>query len=755
MFEQESFNVPSFQPMPNFGRYNEYLQCSPQLGYRRHSSYSHEDILNMKYQHVPVDPRYRDSRPFVKSSSNIYDNVRRDFMSRRRSSSSLQEDVIRPFQMLKMNEFLRRSSPTMNQTRSSSPNVSDKSNSNLNLNPSHPSNPSIFIEEYDDTMRAEEVKSNNSSTNVSQSNEYQQPLSEETVAPFAGCDEIPFIDDENTTLISAHHHHFCDDNINIPEVNCVACNDPSVELFKPPPPPLPPVIPPYIKNRKTVSFDLMDVVDATEFSRIAPPQPLRLPPPSSLCTSTSTSHQQQQQQHQQMHHPANSMCARAEKSNPCDHITNVMLNKCGKSAGTKANCAFNATTDTNEGLLNQTNEPIFKFCTFKRSNSNTKPNNGTESFKNIPSLDNDNFSAYFYEDDESNHDSQTITNNKTLQSAASTNYDTKAITLDLSELHSNSTNSSTTQYDSGIDGASESGHCPQQPQSSNTAPPPPAHHTQAAEKKFAYIPIQRKLPSLQSGDTNQCRMPGVGNVRALRNYFEQLKMLGDNRLTRSSPNLSKDSNRKLSAVERQNVLDQLKIWSEYGTSEIRDGGLMRKSASHTDPLRRSVLNLTVTTTFDEQKQTSKIQLTESDRSTSEPSIDTCSTTATPNVNQHKKFPDSYIVRKQKITTNIHATDNFYAQSCPNLQWISNGNGGSSSKSTAKVNTNGSKFNSKLKASIYNSPCHRSTYLTLRKIKQNKKINKLVKNSESSSGMCGGPSNANHMANDSDGGDEAR
>lgn len=721
MYEQESFAVPSFQPMPNFGRYNEYLQCSPQLGYRRHSSYSHEDILNMKYQHVPIDPRYRDSRPFVKSSSNIYDNVRRDFMSRRRSSSSLQEDVIRPFQMLKMNEFLRRSSPTMNQTRSSSPNVSDKSNSNLNLNPSHPSNPSIFIEEYDDT-RAEEVKSNNSSTNVSQSNEYQQPLSEETVAPFAGCDEIPFIDDENTTLISAHHHHFCDDNINIPEVNCVACNDPSVELFKPPvPSPPPPVIPPYIKNRKTVSFDLMDF-DATEFTRIAHPQP-------------STSHQ----------YPASCMCSRAEKSNPCDHITNVMLNKCGKNAGTKANCAFNATTDTNEGQLNQTNEPIFKFCTFKRSNSNTKPNNGTESFKNIPSLDNDNFSAYFYEDDESNH-GQMITNNKTLPSAAPTNYDTKAITLDLSELHSNSTNSSTTQYDSGIDGASESGHCQQQQQQpSNTAPPP--HPTQVTERKFAYIPIQRKLPSLHSEEPSKWRMPGVGNVRALRNYFEQLKMPGDDRLTRSSPNLSKDFNRKLSAVERQNVLDQLKIWSEYGTSDIRDG-LMKKSASHTDPLRRSVLNLTVTTTFDEQKQTAKIQLTESERSTSEPSIETC-TTVTPNVNQHKKFPDSYIVRKQKITTNIHTTDNFYAQSCPNLQWISN-----SSKSSAKVNANGSKFNSKLKASIYNSPCHRSTYLTLRKIKQNKKINKLVKNSESSSGMCG-PSNANNMADDSDGGDEAR
>ncbi|XP_055322109.1 afadin isoform X6 [Sitodiplosis mosellana] len=733
IFEQDSaYTVPTFQPMPNFGRYNanDYLQNSPHMNYRRHSSYSHEDILNMKYQHVPVDPRYRDSRPFVKSNSNIYDNVRRDFMSRRRSSSSLQDDVLRPFQLLQMNEFLRKSSPTMHQqrTRSTSPNLSDKSNSNWNLNPS------IFIEEYDDTKT--EVKSNNSSTNISQT-EIHQPLNEESVAPFAGCDEIPFIDDENL-FISAHQ--ICDDNI--PEVNCVACNEPTVEM------PKPSTITQYLKNRKTVSFDLeLDDVDA-EIIRTLPPPTFQQQQPAPLTQS-------------QLQPPQSMFAPMMNKPNTCDHITNVMLNKCGKDAGTNSSCASYAATDpTTERLINKTNEPIFKFCTYKRSNSNTKPNNGTESFKNIPSVDNDNFSAYFY--DEESNDGQILTNNKTINSA-STMFDTKAIILDLSELNSNSTNSSTmTQYDSAfiadateivqqkqlISSIQRQQHQNQQEdqqqeeeqeqelyQKVKTHQPSSQTHSE----KFAYIPVQQStLPSFENKT-----LPGTGNVKALRNYFEQLKM-PCNRLSKSSPNLSEDSNRKLSAGERQKVLDQLKIWSEFGTVDERtENRRVQNSNVITDPVTRSVLNLTVTATFDEHEHTSKIQLTESERSTSEPNIELCSGLATPKVSQHKKFPESYIVRKQKITTNIQTTDNC-AQSCPNLQ---------SMKSSAKGDN--ATFNSKLKASIYNSPCHRSTYLTLRKIKQNKKVNKLAKNSKSSGSGTSGSSHLNKMPDDSDGGDEAR
>lgn len=710
--------------MPNFGHYNanEYLRSSPHLNYRRHSSYSHEDILNMKYQHVPVDPRYRDSRPFVKSSSNIYDNVRRDFMSRRRSSSSLQDDVLRPFQLMQMNEFLRKSSPTMNQrTRSTSPNVSDKSNSNWNLNPS------IFIEEYDDT-KVEEVKSNNSSTNVSQT-EIQQPLNEESVAPFAGCDEIPFIDDENI-FISAHQ--ICDDII--PDVNCVACNEPTVEM------PKSPNLTQYLKNRKTVSFDLeLDGVDA-EIIRILPP----LPPPPQITTQMQMQTQAKSQKKQSNNKP-----------NTCDHITNVMLNKCGKDAGTNPSCASNAAYDpTSDGLINATNEPIFKFCTYKRSNSNTKPNNGTESFKNIPSLDNDNFSAYFY--DEDSNDGQILTNNKTINSA-STMFDTKAITLDLSELNSNSTNSSTTQHDSEfiMVGAPEFVHTHQKQQQHHQpnapiqlqqqTPSPLQPSTQLNSEKFAYIPLQQQQGTLPSFEAND--LHGTGNVKALRNYFEQLKMPRDRR-SKSSPNLSKNSNRKLSASERQKVLDQLKIWSEYGTVDERPDTHVQKSNVITDPVTRSVLNLTVTATFDEHEHTSKIQLTESERSTSEPNIELCTGLASNAPRPHKKFPESYIVRRQKITTNIKTTDNPCAQSCPNLQQCMK-------STTAAAKGDNSTFNSKLKASIYNSPCHRSTYLTLRKIKQNKKVNKLAKNSKCSGSATSGSSHLNKMPDDSDGGDEAR
>lgn len=698
MFEQEQFSVPKFQPMPNFGQYgaNEYLNASPHLNYRRHSSYSHEDILNMKHQHVPVDVRYRDSRSFVKSSSNIYDNVRRDFMSRRRSSSSLQNDVLRPFQLMQMNEFLRKSSPTMNRTRSTSPNISDKSNSNLNLN----ANPSIFIEEYDDTQA--EVKSNNSSTLISHSVDIHQPLNEESVAPFAGCDEIPFIDDDNV-FVSAHQ--ICDDII-IPDVNCLACNEPTVEM------PKPPTLSQYVKNKKTVSFDLVDGAN------------------SELNTMTMMPSSMMQQ---------SNFLAMADKTNTCDHITNVMLNKCGKDAGTKLIYASNATSTaiaapaTSDGITNTTNEPIFKFCTFKRSNSNTKPNNGTESFKNIPSLDNDNFSAYF-NDEESMNDGQILTNNKIINSSTPSTFDPRAITLDLSELNSNSTNSSTTQHDSDIIvGVTEVVQHKQQQEETHKQRPNPSTHTYP--DKFAYIPVHGK--QIASPIETKC-MFGSGKVKALRNYFEQLKMP---RLSKSSPDLSKGSNKKLTSPERQKVLDQLKIWSEFGTIEKSNDSINERMNKHLDPVTRSVLNLTVTATFDEHEHTSKIQLMESERSSSEPNIN-ISTGATSNANQHKKFPESYIVRKQKITTNIQTMENC-AQSCPNLHC---------QKVSSKADN--SIFNSKLKASIYNSPCHRSTYLTLRKIKQNKKANKLTKSSKSGgSGTFGQSGELN--SNDSNGGDEAR
>lgn len=619
--------------MPNFCSYgsNELLYNSPHVNYRRHSSYSHEDILNMKYQNPPMDPRYRDSRPFIRSSSNIYDHVRRDFMSRRRSSSSLQEDILRPFQQMQLNEYMRKSSPTMNRTRSSSPNMSDKSNSNWNLNPS------IFIEEYNDNQA--EVKSNNSSTNVSFI-EPHQPLNEESVAPFAGCDEIPFIDDENEFL-----SHVCDKYLPNTDANYIDF----CRYSHPPNPPLVTVkdsTQPYIKNRKTVSFDLMDSME--ELNKIRKGNAIN-------------------------------------KSTTCDHIMNMKLSKCENTEWSKS-----CDQQNNQFNIN-TNEPIFKFCTLKNS-TNSNPNNETKSFKRKPSLDNDNLSAYFDKDDQIND-----------QLKKHSIIDAKAIALDLSELQSDSTNSSTQNEDELL-----------KPNKIDVSCVKPTD-VKSNSSKFAYITSWKPPPFFDKMNF------GHGKVMALKNYFEKLKM-PEKILSESTPNLPNNNDtdhQKLTASERQTVLDQLREWSEFGTSEKCEHSI-KKSTICSNPVTRSVLNLTVTTSINEvppPPSTAHLEKSPHHKST-------------PDFNEYflsddmllpelkpKKFPESYIVRKQKISTNIKMTQGF-TKSCPDLK--------AEPKST---------LISKFKTNIYNSPCHRSAYLTLRKIKQNQKMNKRSKCSHIRAGSC--------------------
>lgn len=738
MFEQEAYGVSPFHPMPQFCQYgsNDLLHHSPHLGYRRHSSYSHEDILNMKHQHISIDPRYRDTRAF--SNSNIYDHARRDFMSRRRSSSSLQEE----FQRMQMNEFMRKSSPTMNRTRSSSPNVSEKSNSNWNLAPS------IFIEEYNDDPQPEVKSNNNSSTNVSITEQFQQqPLNEETVAQFAGCDVIPFIDDENVCVTAQHNHHTCDNYL--PDVHCVDCsnasNDPSNEISIQIPVPIQPAItskstteqPPLIKSaRKTVSFDLMDTIDD-----------------AIIITKDQIQEQmQQRQQEQQQKSMLN------KHLNKCDHITNVMLNKCDKDAiGTKMNCASDVTSTITTNI--ELNEPIFKFCTFKRTNSNnTKPNDETESFKNTPSLDNDNFSAYFYDDETTN--GQTLyTNNKTINdntstSIATSTFDTKAITLDLSELHSDSTNSNSTQHD-----------CESLFDTNEITISTTTTKQHPIFQMFVHEPPPDVMPvSVAPSSWNRQHLIEHGKVRALKDYFEKLKLL---KKAKSSPNLSKGNQQKMSRLEQTAVLKQLKMWSEFGTTDEekindrsnnnnsrninanndKENSVKKKSNVIANPITRSVLNLTVTTSFDDH--TSRIQLTESERSFSEPNIDECyqqlsdfnDVTIDESSMQRKPGVDGRTVHKQKISANIETTEKFM-QSCPNLCHKS-------------ASTQNPVYISKVKANIYNSPCHRSTYLTLRKIKQNQKINKLSKNSNSNAPQNGSCQSFKISSNYDDAANETR
>lgn len=267
--------------------------------------------------------------------------------------------------------------------------------------------------------------------------------------------------------------------------------------------------------------------------------------------------------------------------------------------------------------------------------------------------------------------------------------------------------------------------------------------------KTTFIPYknQNQFDGSSSRMTNAV-IADKGNVKALRNFFEQLKMPRE-RLMNSSPNLTKEHGQKLSTTERQTVLDQLKYWSEFGTADKNQlpspppkTRTKQKLNTTERNLTRSVLNLTVTTSFDDHT-TSKIQITEnSEKSISEPNINVCADNEFKAEKQiSNKISNLFYAKKQKITANIQPNEK-YALSCPALFHM---------KTATKADH--CIFNSKLKASIYNSPHHRPTHLTLRKIKHNKKINKIDKQMHSNSSTDFGQ--ISKTLNDSDGGDEPR
>lgn len=539
-------------------------------------------------------------------------------MSRRRSSSSLQDDILRPFQQIQLNEYLRKSSPTINRTRSNSPNASsDKSNSNWNLNPA------IFIEEYNDNQS--EVKSNNSSTNLSSTNESpNQPLNEESVA---GCDDIPFIDDENEQAALAAHniqrHKF--DMANVPHDSYTVAT-----VHRPSTQPSMPIDAAYMnKNRKTVSFDLIDSNE--ELSKI-----------------------------RRLNFALN-------KSSTCDHITNVKLNKCKMAAAAAAaSASVRANTVASDTVHAPVvaNEPIFKFCTLKHNPPTVAhpTNDRIKSFNQNPSVDNSNsdfccntLSAYF---DDSVNEYQTERRTDGHRPSAASSIDAKAMTLDLSDLQSDSANSSNDP----------------RPIDADTKP-----------SKFAYIAAWKPPAFFDKMSF------GHGKVQALKNYFEKMKFNADVApISQSTPDLSTvdDATRKLSAAERQKVLEQLQEWSEFGSADKPKR--VNSCTATSKPIVRSVVNLTVTTSFNRCQ-------------------------SAPDIRQHKKFPDAYIVRRQKVSTNIKSTAHNLRKSCP--EFASDADTGQSKPFV---------ISSKLKANIYSSPCHRPGHQTLRKIKQNQKASKTAK-----------------------------
>lgn len=568
---------------------------------RRHSSYSHEDILNMKYQQNGIDPRYRDSRPFVNSSSNIYEyNARREFFSRRRSSSSLQDDLIQPFKTFQLPKaptegILRKSNPILTNSGGS---LSDKSNtSRWDLNPS------IFIEEYDETKAAaeaaaaaaaaaaaEENKSNASSvTNLSVG--CALTTSEDTITTsIAGdADEIPFIDDE--LVISSDHS----EPIYIPA---------EMERHEYRPRSAAPK-PPMIRNRKTVSFDLIERNDEQDCRP---------------CTGWMN------------------------KSSTCGHITDVQFSKSAASPLAP--------------------KPIFKFCSFsnnlKEATATTKSSaapatssymNPTESFKYDSDNDNDSLSAYFCNDDDddgindqyrdygtgthhmmdqstqpSQHPIHTIPKNLKTQP-----FDEHAVALDLSGLiSSDSTTASSTPPPPPPLAVPEIAHLPHpddafdvliQRERKRTAPPPP------------WMPLNF-LDKLAFGH---------GKVQALRNYFETLKAPGDRQqtsnsfLTHSSPDLSRKPG-QYTWEEQRSVMEQLREWSEHGTkSPARLSSAPRKSTS--------VLNISEACA----ECPANGSTLGSSIFKSAPDIH-CYDEMLGAERTHKKFPDAYIVRKSNGKT---------------------------------------------------------------------------------------------------------
>lgn len=686
-FEHENYCMP-FQPPPNFCQYGSserLFLMSPHLMQRRHSSYSHEDILHMKYREPPVDPRYRDNRPFASSNSSLYDNARRDFMSRRRSSSSLQDDLLRPFQTVQLNNYLRKSNPTItNNHNNSSPSIS-KCNSNWNLNPS------IFIEEYNDN--ATEVKSNASSTNLSYT-EFHQPLNEESVAPFAGCDAIPFIDDERpeptttttTTQPIGHDNattHYCD--IYMPTVNCV---EQQRRQQQQPSRPIPEKsLPSYIKNRKTVSFDLVGSDEELNAIR-----------KSNLLN----------------------------KSNTCDHITNIKLHdQHRRIVGTKPTptpiplippppappaLAVQQKRPT-AAAINDSSEPIFKFCTLKHATNSKEP--PTESFKTHTIVDNDSLSAYFNDDYNTTQDQLDF--KKSHNNEPKSIIDTKSILLDLSELNSDTLSSTSSSH-------TEPEITSKIINPSYANQPSPNQSTHGVTK-FAYI------PAWNPPEFCDRIAYGNGKVRALKNYFENLKLAESRQFSESSPDLSKKSD-KLTETERQMVLEQLKEWSEFGTSANEATSSQTQShnnsskAIQTNPLTHSVLNLTVTTSFNDNS--CKDRLTVATRSNSEPDVNDYFITEDMILPQPKKKhntrKDSVKPPGKSFCTNIKTTHKF-TKSCPNL-----------CRSTSNLEKP-YYVSSKLRTSIYNSPCHRSHNVTVRKVKQQQRNGKRAKMCGKKNGNC--------------------
>ena len=169
-----------------------YTSSSPPPVRRLSASSLLEERCQMGYQ-IPIDPRYRDTRPIARSASSLYNMSKEVSLSTHNLTNTLGGGMM--FQMQQQQQPLQQQielfSPVPTRARSAS-------NANITYTPP----PSIYIEEYlepgEQSSSANKTNSQESFTNFVYT-EVHQPLNEEGIASVSNTEEIPFIDDGSPT----------------------------------------------------------------------------------------------------------------------------------------------------------------------------------------------------------------------------------------------------------------------------------------------------------------------------------------------------------------------------------------------------------------------------------------------------------------------------------------------------------------------------------------------------------------------------
>lgn len=588
------------QQTPSMYTSTEQLFYSPgrQIG-RRHSSYSHEDILKIQHQQQQmqrqpqIDPRYRDSRPFVKSSSNLYEyNGKRDFFSRRRSSSSLQEDVLQPFQQQLQQQYNATLARTgwIRSGGGSGDGTPERQTSKWDLTPS------IFVEEYQDTVECPNemtAKSNHSSTgNLSiniiieppsppkpielpvPSKIIDKPLKPNVPLIVDDIDKIPFIDDEFVDNSS-----FSDQPLPVYVPNRYGLTGKASAV---------------VKNRKTVSFDLMESADDDDADKINSP---------------------------------------IRKSSTCEYINYYNDRTDNSKAET------NSSDDHAEDYSVDTS--IFKFCKIPNKTVNKSFNNNSVSYENVSadSDDNEVGSTYFYTSNNEN-------NRRTTSHVLRPIVDAKSLELDLSELLQSSESSGTSTNTNTIPTTTTTTTTDEndrQQQMSTVHEESTSTNSSGASDRMP-LPTDAGCPKQASwmpSNFYQRLTTGPGKVQFLRNYFENLRATERKRqMHQSSPDIFDETADRLSSTEQMSIIRQLDEWSRFGTRPRETMVVKNRTGSVSNLIGNSNADCCLCRDDDTDERSKML----AEKCTSVPDVSHYALTEI--TSERKKFPDAYIVRKQ-------------------------------------------------------------------------------------------------------------